>query len=405
VTVDELELFQAALGLTRPWKVVKTKLTTGDEETLDIWIDFDPGSRFPCPECQAASPAYDTKETTWRHLDFFQYKAFLHARHPRVQCVAHGIHRVNVPWSRPESGFTFFFEAMVLAMAPHMPVAALARQVREHDTLVWRILHHHVDEARARADFSAVKAIGMDETSRQKGHVYVSLFVDLDESRVLFVTPGKDASTVGAFAKDLKDHGGDPTKIKDVCMDMSPAFKEGARTHLPEAEITFDRFHLTKLMNEAVDQVRREEQRESPGLKTTRYLWLHKNSNLTNAQKARVLDLSDSYEKTGRAYRLKESFLAWWQQPLSDSTAYLTGWYDWAIRSRLEPVRDFAKTVKRNWAGVVRWSKSHLANGVLEGINSLVQAAKAKARGYRSERNLATMTYLLAGKLDFKLPT
>jgi transposase len=221
--------------------VTRTKLDPVDSK-LELWIDFAPGARFTCSKCNTGScPAYDTKQTTWRHLDFFQYRTFLHVRHPRVECPTCGILRVDVPWARPESGFTFLFEAMVMAMAPHMPVAALARQVREHDTRVWRILHYHVNEARARADHSGVHQVGMDETSKGKGHDYVTLFVDLNplKRRVLYVTPGKDASTVARFAEDFQQHGGDPGAIQDVCMDMSVAFESGVKTSLPDAVITF----------------------------------------------------------------------------------------------------------------------------------------------------------------------
>jgi len=296
---------------------------------------------------------------------------------------------------------------MVMVMAPHMPIAALARHVREHDTRVWRILHHHVDEARSRADFFDVKQVGLDETSKGKGHDYVTIFVDLDlrNRRVLYVTPGKDASTVARFVSDLKQHGGNPDAIRDVCMDMSVAFESGVKTNLPKALITFDKYHIVKLLNEAVDEVRRQEQRQRPGLKNTRFLWLRRNSNLSASTQERVLGLSKEFPRTGLAYRLKESFMMVWEQPLERAEAYLRGWQSWAVRSGLAPFREFCEMVKGHWSGILRWFESRIANGVLEGINSLVQAAKAKARGYRSDRNLITMVYLLAGKLDYQLPT
>lgn len=405
--MDELQLFQRALGLAPPWLVVRSKLDPTDSK-LELWVDFAPGSRFTCSNCNSEScPAYDTKQTTWRHLDFFQYRTFLHVRHPRVECPTCGIHRAEVPWSRPDSGFTFLFEAMVMVMAPHMPIAALARHVREHDTRVWRILHHHVDEARSRADFFDVKQVGLDETSKGKGHDYVTIFVDLDlrNRRVLYVTPGKDASTVARFVSDLKQHGGNPDAIRDVCMDMSVAFESGVKTNLPKALITFDKYHIVKLLNEAVDEVRRQEQRQRPGLKNTRFLWLRRNSNLSASTQERVLGLSKEFPRTGLAYRLKESFMMVWEQPLERAEAYLRGWQSWAVRSGLAPFREFCEMVKGHWSGILRWFESRIANGVLEGINSLVQAAKAKARGYRSDRNLITMVYLLAGKLDYQLPT
>lgn len=405
--VDELQLFQRALGLSPPWLVVRSKLDPVDSK-LELWVDFAPGSRFTCSRCSLGScPAYDTKQTTWRHLDFFQYRTFLHVRHPRVECPSCGIHRVEVPWSRPESGFTFLFEAVVMAMAPHMPVAAIARHVREHDTRVWRILHHHVEEARARADHSDVTQVGIDETSHRKGHDYVTLFVDLNQEsrRVLYVTPGKDASTVARFAEDLKQHGGDADNVKDVCMDMSVAFESGVKASLPTAVITFDKYHIVKQLNEAVDEVRRQEQRGEPGLKNTRFLWLKRQANLSASAQEYVVGLSKEFPRTGLAYRLKESFMLLWEQPPERAEAFLRGWQSWGVRSQLAPFREFCEMVKDHWKGIVRWFNSRIANGVLEGINSLVQAAKAKARGYRSDRNLITMVYLLAGKLEYQLPT
>lgn len=405
--VDELQLFQRALGLVPPWLVIRSKLDPADSK-LDLWVDFAPGSRFPCSKCSSGScPAYDTKETTWRHLDFFQYRTFLHVRHPRVECPTCGVHRVEVPWSRPDSRFTFLFEAMVMAMAPHMPVAAIARHVRENDTRVWRILHHHVEDARARANHSKVTQVGLDETSKGKGHDYVTIFVDLNpvKRRVLYVTPGRDASTVARFRENFQQHGGDPDAVEDVCMDMSVAFESGVKISFPEAVITFDKYHIVKLLNEAVDEVRRQEQRGQPGLKKTRFLWLKKGDNLSSSAKERVMGLSKQFPRTGLAYRLKESFLELWDQPVERAEAYLRGWQSWAVRSRLPPFREFCEMVKDHWKGIVRWFESRIANGVLEGINSLVQAAKAKARGYRSDRNLITMVYLLAGKLEYHLPT
>ena len=152
--MNEKELFQAALGLLPPWLVSRC---TFDESAgrLDIHLDFPRGSVFPCPVCAVPCKAYDTDEVTWRHLNFFQHQAFLHARTPRVACARCGVHRVAVPWARPDSGFTLLFEALVLLLAKSMPVLAVARCVHEHDTLVWRIVTHYVDTARAQADHSS----------------------------------------------------------------------------------------------------------------------------------------------------------------------------------------------------------------------------------------------------------
>jgi transposase len=210
---------------------------------------------------------------------------------------------------------------------------------------------------------------------------------------------------VAAFAEDLAAHGGDPAAIAEVCIDMSPAFIKGVAESLPEAAVTFDKFHAVKIVNDAVDEVRREEQKSRPELKKTRYAWLRNETNLSTGQRETIDSLAHSNLKTARAYQIRLTFQAFYQQPSrQDAEAFLKTWYFWATHSRLQPMIDAARTVKRHWDGILRWHDSKIANGLIEGINSLVQAAKAKARGYRSIRNLKAMVYLVAGKLDLRLP-
>lgn len=295
-----------------------------------------------------------------------------------------------------------------MTLAKAMPVKTIAGFVNAHDTRLWRILNHYVDTAREKADHSQVKHVGMDETSRRRGHNYVSLFVDLDGPRVLFATEGKDASTVKRFKQDLVDHGGNPAAIEEMCCDMSPAFISGVETQFPKAHLTFDKFHVMKILNIAVDQVRREEQKERPELLSkTRYLWLKNQHNLKSSQAdwLEQLTVKKLNLKTSRAYHIRLNFQEFYTQPAATAEAFLKKWYFWATHSRLEPIKEAAYTIKRHWSGILRWFTSKINNGILEGINSLIQAAKARARGYRTQRNLITMIYILAGKLNFGLPT
>lgn len=405
--MKDTELLQLALGLALPWLVASSRFDAANRR-LDITLDFARGARFACPDCGAGGcPAYDSEAVSWRHLNFFQHEAHLHARVPRVDCRRCGVKRVAVPWARPGSGFTLLFEALVMALVCAMPVKAVARLVGEHDTRLWRVIHHYVEVARAAADFRTVRRVGIDETAARRGHDYVSLFVDLDRHRVLFTTPGRQATTLADFARDLEGHGGEAQAISDVCIDMSPAFIKGVAEYLPNAAVTFDKFHLVKMLNDAVDQVRRTEQRHAPDLKTTRYLWLHNPNTLSAEQKSRLdaLNPSHSHLKTARAYRIRLAFQDLYQWPARYAETYLKRWYFWATHCRLPPIIAVAKTIKRHWAGVLRWFTARIDNGILEGINSLVQAAKAKARGYRTARNLCAIIYLIAGKLELKLPT
>jgi len=398
---------EAALGLTPPWKVTDDKFSP-EEKRLDITIDFEPGSTFSCPVCGAeGAKAYDTQERTWRHLNFFQHETYLHARVPRVECPQGcGIKTVEVPWTRTRSGFTSLFEALIMVMAREMPVAAIAAMVGEHDTRIWRVLHHHVEEARKETDLSEVRRVGVDETASRRGHNYVSFFFDLDVKRLLFGVEGRDQGTVRAFADDLIAHGGDPDQVHQICCDMWPAYINGIQTSFPNADITFDRFHIMKILNQAVDEVRRQEAKTTDVLKKTRYLWLKNPSNLNDKQRRKMASLTTHNLKTARAYQIRLTLQELFIQPNREAgEAFLKRWYFWATHSRLEPIIQAAKTIKRHWEGVLNWFDSLVTIGLLEGYNSLIQAAKARARGYRTNRNFITMAYLIAGKLNFNLPT
>ena len=402
------ELFRVALGLAEPWRISKVEFSA-EQQQLDLWVDFPSGSRFACPECgRSECGAYDTSERTWRHLNFFQYKTLLHARQPRVECPDHGVKTVEVPWAKPGSGFTLLMEAFILVLVQSgMTAAQAARLIGEHDTRVWRVLQRYVEQARAEADFSKVTAVGVDETSRRRGHNYISVFMDLDKehSRVLFATEGKDAQTVEAFKQDLEAHGGKVEQIDEACLDMSPAFISGLTEQFPKVHLTFDKFHLMQLLSCAVDQVRREEQPTHPELKGTRYVWLKNDWNRTQKQASIFNELRSSHLATVRATHLKSVFQDLFAlDTAEEAEPLLKHWYFWATHSRIAPMIKVAKTIKKHWAGVLRWFTSRISNGLLEAINSLIQSAKAKARGFRSTRYLITMVYLIAGKLDFKLP-
>jgi transposase len=401
----DIDLFQQALGLVAPWYVERAEFDA-TKRRLDLYLNFERGGTFRCPECgQGDCKAHDTTEKTWRHLNFFEHEAHLHARTPRVACARCGVKAVEVPWARSGSGFTLMFEAIVLMLVKEMPVAAAARLLGENDMRLWRIIHHYVDTAPAQVDLSEVRHVGVDETASKRGHNYISLFVDLEGPRVLFATEGRDAGTVAAFRADLEARGGKAEQIEEFCLDMSPAYLKGIAESFPQARITFDKFHVMKLLNDAVDQVRREEQRQRPELKGSRYVWVKNPENLTQTQLALLdgLDVPKLNLKTARAYQMRLTFQELWSMRDEIAEAFLKRWYFWATHSRLEPMIQVARTVRRHWDGVLNWFCTRISNGILEGINSLLQAARAKARGYRTERNFIAMAYLIAGKLNLQL--
>jgi transposase len=337
----DTDLFQLALGLTPPWEVFSSEFDP-QQQRLDIRLGFPRGSTFVCPNCgQTGLKAHDTVEKTWRHLNFFQHEAYLTAKVPRVRCGKCGVRLVSVPWARSGSGFTLLFEAMVMTLVKSMPVKTVAAYVGEHDTRLWRILHHYVDKGRENADFSAVKKFGVDETASKRGHNYVSLFVDLEKRNVLFATEGKDSSTLERFKEDFEAHAGAPDSIEEACCDMSPAFISGIKKHFPNTELTFDKFHIMKIINEAVDEVRRAEQIDRPELARSRYLWLKNPEKLKKSQNERLdeLTMKKLNLKTSRAYHLKLNFQELFRQPADLAESFLKKWYFWATHSRLGPIK------------------------------------------------------------------
>ena len=402
----DTHLLQLALGVQSPWFVASSDFDAGNKR-LDIKLDFKAGARFECPECKTAGcPVHDTVEKTWRHLDFFQHQAFLTARTPRVDCTKCGVRLVTVPWARPNSGFTLLFEGFAMALAMHMPIAVAAGFLKITDKRLWRVVFHYVGAAVARMDLTGVTRVCIDETAAKRGQDYITLVVDIDGRRVVFVADGRSADTVRQFADHLEDRGGDASHIKQACIDMSPAFISGVTENLTEAEITFDRFHVMKLIGDAVNDVRRAEVKARPELRGTRYVWIKNEPNLT-AKQSTVLDtLSSTNLKTARAWRMRLAFQDIYAQPTRGwGELFFDRWIGWAKRSRLEPMKAAARTMEKHREGILAWFESRISNGLIEGINSVVQAAKTKAHGYRNSETLKAVTYLVAGKLDLRLPT
>lgn len=401
---NQIDLFTNALGLKDPWKVTEVSFDSNDSR-LDIYIARTKGSKVTCPVCGKECSVHDSKERTWRHLNFFQYKAFIHCKVPRCDCNDHGVKQVEVPWTRQGAGFTLLFEAFIMVLVKDMPVNAIAKLIGINSDSIWRIIDHYVAEAYDSIDFSDVTTIGLDETSSKRGHNYITLFVDIDKSKVLYATEGKDASTIKSFKETFENHNGNVSSVENISCDMSPAFIKGVNNHFPDADITFDKFHVIKRINEAVDNVRREELKANDILKSTRYIWLKNPKNLTIKQQEQMQPLSKMNLKTLRAYNIKLKLQEFYE--INDKAAalsHLKKWFFWATHSRLEPMKEAAYFIKRHWDGIVKYTTTKITNGVLEGINSIIQAVKRRARGYGTTKHFISMVYLVCSDLEFNLP-
>jgi transposase len=399
------ELFQAALQLKgSPWRVVRSDFS-GEPPTLEIGLDFARGSQFRCPECGELCGAYDTVEKRWRHLNFFQYRCELVARVPRLRCPQHGVHLASVPWAREGSGFALLFEALVMLLAQQMPVAAIGRLVNEEDTKLWRLIAPVVEEAHAQADWSEVSSIAIDETSSRRGRCYVTVFLEAQTHRLLYVAQGRSSLAVEEFAQALVAHGGDCQRVQWVAMDMLHCYAKGVREHFPKAQIVYDRFHLMVMAGEAVDEVRRSLQRQGAQLKGA--LWSLRGNpwNLEPDELEIRTRLARKYKPLGRALALRAALQDVYEASTQEGPKLLQRWCQWATRSRLAPFKKLAQTIRQYRAGIVSYFECRITQGAIEAINGIIQLAKRRARGFRNFLYLRTIAYWVAGQLKANLPS
>jgi transposase len=403
--MDHGVLFSEALKIEDPWSIEDIKFDPLHCR-LNIHINFKKGAVFEyydeSTKQSTFHKAYDTEEKVWRHLNFFEYECYLIVRTPRIKPGGGGIKLVLPSWSGNVYGFTLMYEAYLLQLCKHMPISQVARMSKTYDKKLWKLLDCYIQKGLYEADHIHVTCLGIDETSRKRGHEYITLFVDLENRKTIHIAPGKGHETITDFVESFLDSKGKVDHITDVSCDMSPAFIKGVKQEFPKAQITFDRFHIMKLVNEAVDAVRRSEVSTEPALKKSRFALLKNKANLTQSQQKKRDYISQLNLKTSRALRMRDAFQEIYKtETIDDFIHALNEWYSWIVRSQLEPFKKLGRTIKKHMHGIVRWKVSQINNGILEALNSVVQAAKRKARGY-GEKHFKIMAYFLTGKLNFK---
>jgi len=411
--MDQNDLFAIGLGLANPWKVVRSGLEdcSAQSKILYVDIDFEEGSKFPCPLCGQPSAVYDSEVKRWRHMNFWQHATFLSARVPRVECAEHKVRQVQVPWARAESGFTLMFEALVMALVKEMPVSAVGALVGEHDTRLWRVVRHYVDATHAAQRWNEIRAVAIDETATRKGHRYATVVVEIDmelkrEARLLFMTPERTAASVGQFVEAMEAHGASAPQVQVAAIDMSAAYQKGVAEHLPQAQVVFDPFHVMKLAGEAIDGVRRELRAQGADVKGAMWALRGNWENLKQDQRELRLELCARHKALGRALALRESLQETWHWPDAASAAlHLKGWCSWAARSRLVPFQKLARTIKAHWDGILAFYPNRVTSAAIEAINGIIQTARRRARGFRNFLNLQAICYWMAGRLTLPIPS
>ena len=399
---DKERLFETMLGLRSPWFVSECRVDHA-KKRVDIFIDFEKGARFPCPECHDPCELHDTSDRHWRHLNTMQYETWLHARVPRTSCPKHGVKQVELPWARPGSGFTLHIEAMVLAMADEMSVAALAEHIGMNEDSVWRILKHYVDQCRKDTDLSRITMPAVDEFAVKKGHKYVTMFYDVRGRRVIHIAEGKGAETFDDFVQAMQGRL-DLAKVQVVCMDMSRAFISACKRVFPGTAIVFDHFHIIKLVNDVVNRIRIAEARESDHLVKTKYCWLKNPENLTEKQEERLNGIKDLDLLTAQAYHLRLAIQRLWTLPRKQAKAYLRKWIGWARKSRSPQMVDLAETMASHSDGIIASISLGLSSGFAEGLNTKIRAAFRRAFGFKAKEYRDTMIYMTAGGLVLPTP-
>lgn len=397
------QLFEAALGIEKPWYVRGVDFDAANK-TLTIRIDFIAGSRFPAPGVAGRHPVHDTQARRLRHLNFFQHECYLEVRTPRLRLPDGRVVQIEPGWFGKLSGFTLLFEALVLAMAQQMTFAAVARLVNESWHRVHAICSRYVDLAVAAADLSAVSAVAIDETSCRRGHNYLTIAADAHQRRGVFVTEGRDAATIARFAGHLAQHNAVPAQLRSVSIDMSAAFIKGVADHLPNARVTFDKFHVVAHASAALDQTRRLEQKTDPSLKGLRWTLLKHRERLSATGRADLdaLIARAASKRTARAWLYREHLREILdRKQINVVSAMLRQWCTNVLRSRVEPMKILARMIRTHFDGIVAWAQTRQTNGFVEALNGLFQAAKRKARGYTRFATMRTVLFLIAGKLDF----
>jgi transposase len=402
--MHDTELYRQILGLLPPWTVTTVALDL-TSQTVSVTVDPGPGP-FACPECPRSVAGYDTKRRRWRHLDTCQLTTFIDAEVPRIQCPAHGIRQIVVPWAERHSRFTALFERWAIDLLRACSIRAAATLLRLKWAQMWGIKARAVRRGLKRRTHDLMAHLGVDEKAIAKGHRYLTVVADLDRKRVLYVDEGRSQESLDRFWWQLTPEQHDA--LQAVAMDMWEPYIQSTKAHVDEAEakIVFDKFHIIQHLHTAVDQVRRAEHRglrqaEDDRLTGTKYLWLRRPQDLTASQRRQLRTLLQSDLKVARAWMLKEQFQRFWTYAYHGAaTKFFVRWFWRATHSRLRPIAQVAKMIQRHLPNVLTYLTHGITNAGLEAINATIQGIKKTARGFRNVDNFKTAIYFHCGGLD-----
>jgi transposase len=402
----DTELYQQVLGLQTPWVVSRVELSA-EGGRIDVWAEHPRGTLFGCPECHLELAVYDHgDEREWRHLDTCQFLTFLHARPPRVQCPTDGVRQVALPWAEPMSRFTILFERLAVDVLGATNVSRAGQLLHTSWDETWGLMARAVRRGQSAKATTVPIHLGVDEKSAGRGQDYITVVSDLERGTVEYIADERKKSSLDSYFERFGSE--QLARIEAVGMDMWEPFALSVRDHLEDADgkIVFDKFHVMRYLGTAVDTVRKQENRAlvaggDKRLSGSKHLWLHSAENLPERHRERFGALRGSDLKTGRAWAIKESFRWFYDYRLRGwGQKHFNAWYFWATHSRLKPVIDAARTLKRHEAGLLSYFAHRITSAGAEGLNSKIQAIRVSARGFRNRENFKTAVYFHCGGLE-----
>ena len=402
-------MLAGSLNLEEPWYVKGAEF---DAETsiINVYVGVREDAVIACPRCGCATKryGYEPSERSWRHADCLFYPCYVHCKRPRVKCDNCGVQQVTAPFERQNSRHTLLFEGYAMMIMEDVPRRKASRLLRCNEKTLASILSYWVNKAVDALGLSDVTKLAIDETSCKRGHDYVTVTIDAMKRRGFDVQQGRKKEAVTAMRKKLERQGGKSTNISAVTSDMSKSYLPGIKENFPQAEQIIDKFHVKKVLTDALDAVRKQEQKETDNKKDlflARNFLMTPKSRMNNEQLARLTSLSKAYPKTGRAFRIVQALdLFYASNDDKKAAAQFKHLYSWMRRSRLKPMKEAAETLMNHEQQILNYFHDRLTNAVCEGINSMIQAAKRKARGFNTFEGFAAMIYLIAGKLELAVP-
>lgn len=404
--MNDKTLYEKILGVTSPWHVTGVRMDLASN-TITVAVEHAENATFKCPECEQFGSIHDHRVKRWRHLPTCHLRTIIEARCPRINCPTHGVRQTTVPWADGQSAFTALFEALVIHWLREASVSAVSGLMDlswdETDT----IRHRAVQRGITRRKSQPVTAVGIDETSFQKRHEYVTVLVDQDAHTVMDVLDDRKQQTLQTHLESLPKK--QKEAIRTISMDMWDPYIAAVRNTFENWEqmICFDRFHVSSHFGKAVDKTRASENRElieqfgKSILTHTKFEWLRNGGRTDNRSRRSFLELTRKNLKTARAWAIKETAADLWCYFNRGSA--MNAWkslISWMRRSRLTPMKTLSNTISNYLWGIINAILRNVTNATSEAINGRIQWIKKMACGFRSRSRFREAILFHLGGLD-----